>query len=179
MSLYRILILLCLASRALAADPAPAPTAQATAPEANAATGVAKAGAAAPAAPPPAASRPVSLAANIHALRMAVEQQDANEAAAQRMTPPLAATAAATDPTSTDTLRSQLATSMSSLDNRCLGVNARATNGSVVLICGDNSGQISNTQTRTSTVMPLLLQPAAAPASTSGLTPAATAQAAP
>jgi len=161
MNRLRVLLLVCLTGPALAADPAPPPaTPKATA----AAAATDKSAAAATPAPQAATARAPSLAANIHALRIAVEQQDANEAAAQRMTPPVGAVSGASDPTSTETLRSQLATSMSSLDNRCLGVNARANNGSVILICGDNSGEIANTQTRSSTLIPILVQPTPAAA---------------
>ena len=74
------------------------------------------------------------------------------------MTAPVISATSAPDPTSTDTLRSQLASSMATLDDRCLGVNARTNGGSLVLICGDNSGQVTTTQTR-NTVIPVFVQP--------------------
>jgi hypothetical protein len=162
MKLLRFLILLSLASPALAADPTSGGTPSAGSPTTaqSATSSQPQPAGAGRAAPSPAAA----LAANIHALRIAVEQQDASELAAQRLQTPVS-TVAASDPTSTDALRSQLATSMASLDNRCLGVNARATNGSVILICGDNSGEVTNTQTRSVALIPGLTS-ASAPGQT-------------
>jgi hypothetical protein len=175
MNRYRLLFLACLARHVLAADapataapPAATPpaTASATPKSAAPANGSSAVSGNTPAQPPQAATanRPApnptaALAANIHALRVAIEQQEANELALQRMTPPVISATTASDPTSTDTLRSQLASSMATLDDRCLGVNARTNGGSLVLICGDNSGQVTTTQTRNNTVIPVFVQP--------------------
>jgi hypothetical protein len=120
-------ILACAAALpALAADPGPAGSAAA-------------ATASAPPALTPAttAPSPVQLQLNLHALRVAAEQDElAADLATRTATSPVAAPV--TDPGSITAMRAQMNTSMSQLSNKCIGVNAVNKGGNQVLICGDS-----------------------------------------
>ena len=138
-------ILACVAALpALAADPPaaspPAPTA--TSAPVNAPT------AAAPAT--------VQLQLNLHALRVAAEQDElAADLATRTASSPLAAPI--TDPGSITAMRAQMNTSMSQLSNKCIGVNAVNKGGNQVLICGDN---VNSTQAQSQDgSAPLVLAP--------------------
>jgi hypothetical protein len=79
----------------------------------------------------------VQLQLNLHALRVAAEQDElAADLATRTASSPLAAPI--TDPGSITAMRAQMNTSMSQLSNKCIGVNAVNKGGNQVLICGDN-----------------------------------------
>ena len=120
-------ILACLAALpALAADPPAAAPPAATATSAPAS------------APTAAAPSAVQLQLNLHALRVAAEQDElAADLATRTASSPLAAPI--TDPGSITAMRAQMNTSMSQLSNKCIGVNAvNKGGGNQILICGDN-----------------------------------------
>jgi hypothetical protein len=65
------------------------------------------------------------------------------------------------DAPSVGMLREQLARSMERLENRCFGIEAKAQNGNVILICGDNSGTADNQIIRSSEDTTIVLPPPA------------------
>ncbi len=147
-------ILACAAALpAFAADPPPA---------ANAPTATAS-----PAAP---ATSAVQLQLNLHALRVAAEQDAlAADLATRTATSPTAAPI--TDPGSITAMRAQMNTSMSQLSSKCIGVNVVNKGGNQVLICGDS---VNSTQTQAQTGgLPLIsaATPAAASQSTATAAP--------
>jgi hypothetical protein len=142
------ILALATALPALAADPpaAPAP-----------ATVSAAAAAAAPSG--------VQLQLNLHALRVAAEQDElAADLATRTATSPVAAPVA--DPGSIPAMRAQMNASMSQLASKCIGVNAVNKGGNQILICGDN---VNSTQAQAQNgTAPVI---AAAPAQPAGLVP--------
>lgn len=66
------------------------------------------------------------------------------------------------DAPSVGMMREQLARSMERLENRCFGIEAKAQNGNVILICGDNSGTADNQIIRSSEDTTIVLPPPAA-----------------
>lgn len=64
------------------------------------------------------------------------------------------------DSPSVGMMREQLARSMERLENRCFGIEAKATNGNVIMICGDNSGTADNEIIRSSADTTIVLPPA-------------------
>jgi hypothetical protein len=148
-------ILACAAALpALAADPpAAAPAATATPAPATA----------------PAAPSGLQLQLNLHALRVAAEQDElAADVATRTATSPAAAPI--TDPGSITAMRAQMSTAMSQLASKCIGVNAVNKGGNQILICGDNVNS-TQAQAQNGTAPLISAAPASQPTAT-GLVPA-------
>jgi len=86
---------------------------------------------------------------NLHQMRQIIEQEAAQSAAnARNSTGPIYVNTA--DSPSLGALREQLARSMERLEDRCFGLEAKAENGNVIVICGDNAGTAENANIRNS-----------------------------
>lgn len=133
------------ASAALGAEPAPAADIVVTA---------------TPIDPARLAEQEQQLRRNVRQMRQIIEQESAQAAAMARgNTAGLHVNAA--DSPSLGALREQLARSMERLEDRCFGLEAKADNGNVIVICGDNSGTAENANVRNSADTTLVLPPAA------------------
>lgn len=111
------------------------------------------------------AEEEAQLRRNLHQLRVIMEQESAQANAVARGN---AGTLhiAPSDAPSLGAMREQLADSMERLEDRCFGLEAKAENGNVIVICGDNSGSAENTNVRNSADTTLVLPPLAAAAPT-------------
>ena len=135
---------------ALAADPPSAPAPAATVSSAAAT----------------AAPSGMQLQLNLHALRVAAEQDElAADLATRTATSPVAAPVA--DPGSIPAMRDQMNTSMAQLGSKCIGVNAVNKGGNQILICGDN---VNSTQAQSQNGSAPLIS--AAPPQATGPVPA-------
>jgi hypothetical protein len=123
---------------------------------------------------PPSADTAVQLRTNLHAMRVAIEQDEAAEQMSMRANGPMMASTQ--DSGSIATLRNQLSDVMAHLDSRCIGVNAHNDGGNLILICGDNNGangqsQISQTDVARPTALPAAAASTAAGAASPGASP--------
>jgi hypothetical protein len=104
-------------------------------------------------APASTASTPTSddqLRANLRQIRMAFEQENERQDATARMNTQALQVATSDSPSIAD-MRTQLQQQFAQLSSRCLGVQPKVTNGSLVMICGDNSGTAESTNLRNNT----------------------------
>ena len=101
---------------------------------------------------------------NLNQMRRVLEQENAQaEAIARGSTGAIRVNPS--DAPSLGTMREQLANQMERLEDRCFGLDAKAENGNVIVICGDNSGRADNTNIRSGdTIVALPPVPAPAPA---------------
>lgn len=150
MKIILSLVLAAFASVALAADPAPAADIVITA---------------TPIDPARLEEQEQQLRRNLRQMRQIVEQESAQAAALAR-----GSTAGIivnpSDSPSLGVLREQLARSMERLEDRCFGLEAKADNGNVIVICGDNAGTAENANVRNSADTTVVLPPAAPPETT-------------
>ncbi len=95
---------------------------------------------------------------NLRQMREMFERDKANSDAASRGNTSGIYVNPADSP-SVGMMREQLARSMERLENRCFGIEAKATNGNVIMICGDNSGTADNEIIRSSADTTIVLPP--------------------
>ena len=110
---------------------------------------------------------------NLNQMRRVLEQENAQaDAVARGSTGGIRVNPS--DSPSLGTMREQLATQMERLEDRCFGLEAKAENGNVIVICGDNAGRADNTNIRSNDTI-LALPPVPEPAPAAPATPATTA----
>jgi len=99
-----------------------------------------------------------SLRRNLRQMREMFERDKANsDTAARGNTSGIYVNPA--DSPSVGMMREQLARSMERLENRCFGIEAKAVNGNVIMICGNNSGTADNEIIRSSADTTIVLPP--------------------
>lgn len=96
---------------------------------------------------------------NLRQMRQIIEQESA-QAAAQARGNTAGIYINPADSPSLGVLREQLARSMERLEDRCFGLEAKADNGNVIVICGDNAGTAQNANVRSSADTTVVLPPA-------------------
>lgn len=97
---------------------------------------------------------------NLRQMRQIIEQESA-QAAAQARGSTQGIIVNPSDSPSLGVLREQLARSMERLEDRCFGLEAKAENGNVIVICGDNAGTAENANVRNSADTTVVLPPEA------------------
>lgn len=139
-----IFLLAACASAALAADPDPAADIVITA---------------TPIDPARLEEEQQQLRRNLRQMRQIIEQESAQAAAMARGNTQ-GIVVNPSDSPSLGVLREQLARSMERLEDRCFGLDAKAENGSnVIVICGDNAGTAENANVRNSADTTVVIPP--------------------